>query len=90
MQFTNDARPRAGHLDERLVRLHLRERLVLFDAIARRNLPANELGFRDALAEVGQNELRLVLGLLDHQYAASSSIALLIRGSSGKYSNSSL
>jgi hypothetical protein len=50
------ARARGGHLDEGLVRLHLGEDLVLLDGVALGNLPRDELGLLEALAEVGEDE----------------------------------
>jgi len=56
MQLTNDASARTGHFDERLVRLHFRECLVLFDRVAWGDLPRDEFGFVHAFSKVGQNE----------------------------------
>ena len=64
VQLLDDAGPRARHLDERLVRLHLRHRLVLLDLLAGLDAPLDELRLVHAFAEVGLDEVTLVRRLL--------------------------
>ena len=65
VQLADRAGPRARHLDEGLVGLHLREDLVLPHGVAGLHAPLDELGFVHPLAEIGQDEVALVGRLLD-------------------------
>jgi len=54
----DDARDRAFHLDRRLVGHHVGDRLVLLDPIPDLDMPADNLGFRYAFADVRQLECK--------------------------------
>ena len=57
VQFGDDARVRRRKLDEGLGGLHLGDDLVELDGIPFGDAPGDDVGFGQALAEVGQPEL---------------------------------
>ena len=66
VQFLDHAGPRARHFHERFVGFHLRERLMLFDAVTCLDLPGDDLSFVNTFAKVRQDEVRFIDGLLDN------------------------
>ncbi len=55
-QLDDDARYGRLHLDRRLVGHHVRDRRILLDAVADRDMPCDDLGLRDAFADIRQFE----------------------------------
>ena len=76
VQLGDSATPRGWDLDHGLVGLDRDERLVGHDAVADRDVPRDDLGFMQTLAQVGQDER-------SHAYSKTLRAAAAIRRRSG-------
>ena len=79
-----------GQLDQRLGRLDLDDDVVDLDGVAGLDLPGDDLGLGQALADVGQAERSALPCVALSQYASERSTASSTRSRSGRKSSSSL